>query len=91
MGVGGKSLKGAPCHLWQVYLSVYTRSRHCLLSLTSWIMRISEAGVPRCGLETKEPGSGASLSTEEKTAAGDGSVGRYKVAQLVLAQPRLRE
>lgn len=56
-------LKGAPCHLWHTYLSISTHGRHCLLPLPGWIMRISGAGVPRCGLETKEPGSRAFLST----------------------------
>ncbi|XP_047398485.1 leucine zipper putative tumor suppressor 3 isoform X3 [Sciurus carolinensis] len=54
-------------------------------------MQISGAGVPRCRLETKKPGSRASLSSEEKTAVRDGSVGPSKVAQLVRAEPRLRE
>lgn len=36
---------------------------HCLVPWPRQIMQISRAGVPRCGFETKEPGSGASMST----------------------------
>lgn len=36
---------------------------HCMVPWPRQIMQISRAGVPRCGFETKEPGSGASMST----------------------------
>lgn len=60
----GESLKGAPAPSAKRRVC----GRVCMAAGTAWclcpaIMQISRAGVPRCGFETKEPGSGASLST----------------------------
>lgn len=63
MGVGGKGLPSLAqvferLHPWQALPAA-----PALLPLPGWIMQISGAGVPRCRLETKERGSGASPST----------------------------